>query len=271
MPEKIALRVAPAIGWLSMIILPVRLLAERLSLTMTRSFQSSPGMAGKHDFMTMVNEGQQAGILTSNEHHVMTRIIGMQNTPVTDVMIPRTDMIALPDNIDFDEAVQAILRYDFQRIPLFKQSIDNIVGILYAKDLLSGWLNPVLRRSPRALARPPVFVPSHITLKQLSHELGERKRHLAIVLDEYGGTAGMITHNDVLRSIFHIPDPDIGSDVGITGLTEGGWEVDAKLAWKKVCRLLELPDQPVPFRTLNGFLLDHFGRVPAAGEYMVIS
>ena len=269
-PEQIGLRVAPMIRWLTVVMRPVRWIAEKVSGSSIETLRRTAVARGSADFLSLADEGRQAGILSSSEHHILTRILEMKTIPVTDVMVPRTEMIALPDTIEFDAAVQAIRHYNFRRVPLFHESLDNIVGILYAKDLLGGWLNPVLKRSPRMLARSPVFVPSHITLKQLSLELVKRKRHLAIVLDEYGGTAGMITHDDILNTVFHLTGPGRKQDLLIRKMQGGGWRADARIGWSRICRLIGMSACESTFRTLNGFLMDHFGRIPATGETMTL-
>lgn len=265
-PETLAVSAARPIRWFSVLIYPLRILLERLSDLVMPIHDDPCGRRNRMDFLTLMNASRREKILDETEHTVMTRILQMEDICITDIMVPRTDIMALPDTIDFDDAVQTLLAYDLRRVPLYHENLDNIVGILYAKDLLGGWLNPVLRRSPKALARTPFYVPGFISLKQLSHELSQQKCHLAIVLDEYGGTAGLVTHDDILRTIF-APGrrDDVHANI-LDVLPEGGWIVEARITWNVLRRMLfEIPEN-LPFRTLNGFLLDRFGCVPEPGD-----
>lgn len=264
-PERIALVAARPIRWLSQLIYPVRIVLEWLSDAITR--RSDENAAGKRriDFLTLINESRRAEIINESEHSMLTQIMQLNSVSIHDVMIPRTDIIALPDTLDFDEAVEAMLKTDFRRVPIYHESLDNIVGILYAKDLLGGWLNPVLRRAPKTMARNPFYVPGFINLKKLSAELRENRCHLAIVLDEYGGTAGLVTHDDILRAIF-ARSGDLSKNVKVINTFETGWDVDSRITWEDLTHLMKLAPKKHEFRTLNGSLLDRFGRVPDPGE-----
>lgn len=271
MPEKIGLLVAPSIKILSLAVSPVRIMVETFSGTLAQKLRISRTSPIKTDFFTLVDEGLQAGVLTRAEQQFMTRILEMNSVEVSDVMVPRTEMVALPDSITFDQAVDAVLKHGYKRIPLYNTSIDNVTGIIYALDLLGGKLNPALRRSPKSLSHPPVFVPSHINLKQLAREFAERKRHLAIVLDEYGGTAGMVTHDDLLLAVFGSSDQSDGDRWVLKTVPGGGLRIDARITWPGLCRLIGVCERDVSFRTLNGFLMDYFGRVPTPGKTMILS
>jgi putative hemolysin len=270
-PEKIGLFVTPPIKILSLAVSPVRILIEKFSGTLAQKLRISRTSPIKTDFFTLVDEGRQAGVLTRTEQQFMTRILEMNSVQISDVMIPRTEMVALPDTITFDQAIDAFLKHGFKRIPLYNTSIDNVTGIIYALDLLGGKLNPALRRSPKSLSQPPVFVPSHISLKQLSREFTERKRHLAIVLDEYGGTAGMVTHDDLLLAVFGSSDQNDSEKWVLKKTPGGGLRIDARITWQILCGLIGMCVRDVPFRTLNGFLMDYFGCVPAPGMTMILS
>ncbi|MCD4653811.1 hemolysin family protein, partial [bacterium] len=270
-PERIALLAARPIRLFSKLIFPLQIVLEKLSNSVTCKYDLKKIRKGRIDFLTLVDESRRANILNESEYSVLTHILRMDSVVIQDVMVPRTDIIALPDTVSFNEAVKAMLTYDLRRIPLYSGNLDNIVGILYAKDLLGGWLNPVLRRPPGKLARNPFYVPRFISLKQLSHELSQHKCHLAIVLDEYGGTAGLVTHDDILRMIFA---PGAREEVNaniVETLPDGGWVVEARITWDVLEKLLNVAPAKHPFRTLNGYLLDCFGRIPDPGEIIEVS
>jgi putative hemolysin len=270
-PEKFGLMVARPIQFLMIAMLPFRYVADKLSVSLTDKLRPRSNEPITTDFAALVNEGRKTEVLTDMEHNVMKRILKMGDIQVMDVMVPRTEIMALPESVSFEHAVEAVVQSNYKRIPLYRHSLDNITGILYAKDLLGGKVNPVLKRAPKAIARPPVFVPGHITLKHLSSEFANRKRHMAIVLDEYGGTAGMVTHDDLLKTIFGISGDDSGDIFVMEKHPNGEICVDARIDLSELSELTFVDLSHTPFRTLNGFLLDSFGRIPDAGESMLLT
>lgn len=270
-PEKFGLLAATPIRLLIKGLFPARFIADKLSVSLSDKLKPQATKTGASDFLTLVDEGRKADVLTETEYDFMTRILEIGETQVTDVMVPRTEIIALPDSIDFDHAVDAVVYYNFKRIPLYGDTRDNITGILYAKDLLGGKMNPVLKRPPKVLARSPLFVPGHITLKQLSHEFTDKKRHMAIVLDEYGGTAGMITHDDLLQSMFGITDANDKDGFVLERLSNGEILIDARVDLPKLAEIIATALNNSSSRTLNGYLLDYFGRIPEPGESMIVT
>ena len=264
-PEPFALFASRPIWLVMRLIFPVRIFLEKLSDAVTRRKDGNEVGRSRVDFLTLVDESRRGDIIDESEHSVLTRILQMDSVNIRDVMIPRTDIIAMPDTISFDEAVKSMLAHDFRRMPIYHESLDNIVGILYAKDLLGGWVNPVLQRQPKFMARPPFYVPGFVNLKQLSAELAQQKRHLAIVLDEYGGTAGLVTHDDILSTVFS-PEKDRRVGANVLKSVDDGWDVEARITWDVLKELLQAKPASCEFRTLNGYLLDRFGKVPEPGE-----
>jgi putative hemolysin len=148
----------------------------------------------------IVERGGETGVLEAEEEQMISAVIELGERRVHEVMVPRTDMTALPVTATIDEAIDTFIREGHSRIPVYKKAIDEIVGVLYAKDLLpflKGGQKPDLRK----LLRAPLFVPESMSIDDLLHKLQGRKVHLAIVLDEYGGTAGMVTIEDLLEEI----------------------------------------------------------------------
>ena len=150
----------------------------------------------------IIEQGGEQGILEAEEEQMIHAVIELGDQRVHEVMVPRTSMSSLSSAATFDDAIDAVIDQGHSRIPVYEQTIDEIIGILYAKDLL-----PFLkagapeRPSLRSLLRTPVFVPESMSVDDLLHELQRRKVHLAIVLDEYGGTAGLVTIEDLIEEI----------------------------------------------------------------------
>ena len=272
-PERYALWVARPLQLFAILILPLRIILEKITQWTTEfgKKDKKDQSLGKTDFLNLVSESVRAGILTDKERDVVVRILDMEDVMLNQVMVPRTEMVVLPVDISYQEAVAAFLHHDFRRIPLYRGTPDYIVGILYAKDLLAGWVNPSLRKSPKALARTPYFVPNCISLKQLYAELKQKQLHIAIVLDEYGGTAGLITHDDTLSALL-LPVAQTGQipEDQFKALDNNSYKINARISLKRLNLLIPLYLESEDFRTLNGFLLDRFGQVPEPGDILYL-
>jgi putative hemolysin len=150
----------------------------------------------------IIEQGGEQGILEAEEEQMIHAVIELGDQRVHEVMVPRIAMVTLKASATFEEAIDTVIEEGHSRIPVYEESIDEIVGIFYAKDLLTFVKEGAPERPPlRSLLRPPVFVPESMTVDDLLHELQRRKVHLAIVLDEYGGTAGVVTIEDLLEDI----------------------------------------------------------------------
>ena len=149
----------------------------------------------------IVERGGEEGVLEAEEEQMISAVIELGERRVHEVMVPRTDMTALPVTAGLDEVIDTIIGEGHSRIPVFEKTIDKVVGILYAKDLLPFLKGEDRQPDLRTLLRTPLFVPESMSIDDLLHKLQGRKVHLAIVLDEYGGTAGMVTIEDLLEEI----------------------------------------------------------------------
>jgi putative hemolysin len=187
------------------------------------------------------------------------------------VMVPRVSIAGLPVGATIEEAVDAIVNDGHSRIPVYEDSIDAIVGILYAKDLLP-YLKPDAAERPslRTLLRPPVLVPESMTIDDLLHELQRRKVHLAIVLDEYGGTAGLVTIEDLLEEIVgEIQDEYDVEEPMVVRLSDHEARVDGRADIDELQELfdvtLDLEDEE-EYDTVGGLIYHRVGGVPSPGD-----
>ncbi len=239
----------------------VELLMDRL-FPGSRDF-SSGGPAFQEQFLNVVDEAVQGKILNPLEQEVIERIFRMEQQTVSQIMTPRIQIFGLPESISSDDASQALFERDFRRVPLYRGSLDSITGVLYAKDLLAARFGLTLQRIPKQLAQDPHFVPATLSVRQLYQDLKSNRIHLAIVLDEYGGTSGLVTLDDILRAVFK----PVTLSVNPTVPSRDDQAV-IRVAWDIEKDDLERMGIPIDadFRTLNGFLIDHFGHVPHPGE-----
>ncbi len=187
-----------------------------------------------------------------------------------DVMTHRTEIEAVPVEEDIDEALKIAIEEGFSRIPVYEDTLDNVVGVLYAKDLLmligKGSGAP---RTIRALMRPALYVPESTRCRDLFRQFQQKKVQIAIVVDEYGGTSGMVTMEDLLESIVgEIQDEYDEEEETITQVSDSVYHIDGSAALEDVQRLLPLEVPPdADYDTLSGLLTDALGRIPAPGEH----
>lgn len=208
---------------------------------------------------------------TKDEQKILEGIVTFGNTETVQIMKPRTDVFALSDDESYEEVLKKILKNGYSRNPVYSESIDNIVGVLYSKDLLAHlnkknfkWQN---------LVREPFFVPENKKLDDLLSEFQEKKNHLAIVVDEYGGTSGIVTLEDVIEEIVgDINDEFDDDDLSYSKLDENNYIFDGKITIKDFCRVLDDEDEEIfeeekgESETLAGFILEVSGKFPKKGE-----
>src|SRR3954454_3197011 len=219
----------------------------------------------------LVERGGQQGILEAEEEQMIHAVIELGDQRIHEVMVPRIAMVTLPVTATMEQAIDVVIEQGHSRIPVYEDTIDEIVGILYAKDPLP-FLKPSVgdRPSLRAILRTPVFVPESMSVDDLLHEFQRRKVHIAIVLDEYGGTAGLVTIEDLLEEIVgEIQDEYDEEEPLVERIDEDRARVDGRAS---VEDLLELWDIKVPleddseYDTVGGLVYHRIGVVPTAGH-----
>ena len=219
----------------------------------------------------IVERGGEQGVLEAEEEQMINAVIELGTRRVHEVMVPRTAMVTLPHDAMIGDVVDSIMEEGHSRIPVYEETVDEIIGIIYAKDLLP-FLKAGAPEPPplRSLLRTPVLVPESMTVDDLLHELQRRKVHIAIVLDEYGGTAGLVTIEDLLEEIVgEIQDEYDVEEPMIERLSEDEVRVDGRAA---VDDLGELFDTEVPlededeYDTVGGLIYHRIGGVPKPGD-----
>jgi CBS domain containing-hemolysin-like protein len=182
-------------------------------------------------------------------------------------MTPRIDMVAIEAKEPVEAGLRAIVDRGFSRIPVYDENIDNVVGVVHAKDILRDMAAGRKPASLREIARPPYFVPEGKRIDDLLTELREHKVHLAIVVDEYGGTAGLVTIEDVLEEIVgEIQDEYDREEASMQRLNEQEAIVDARVTLDDLNELLDLKIESEDVDTVGGFVYHQLGRMPAPGD-----
>ncbi|MEZ4809577.1 MAG: gliding motility-associated protein GldE [Allomuricauda sp.] len=232
---------------------------------------------GKQKSNLSVNHLSQAlelaseGDTTKEEQKILEGIVTFGNTDTKQVMRPRIDIFALNEKMKFPEVIQEIKKHGYSRIPVFAENMDNVLGVLYVKDLL-----PYLDRKSfnwMSLIREPYFVPENKKLDDLLLEFQEKKKHLAIVVDEYGGTSGIVTLEDIIEEIVgDISDEFDDEDLVFSKLDDHNYVFDGKTALKDFYRVVKIGDEgdfeekKGESETIAGFVLEISGSFPKRGE-----
>jgi magnesium and cobalt transporter len=217
-----------------------------------------------HDLM---NEGQAKGFITDEESDMVYGVLDLRDTTVHSIMIPRTGIVSASIDTTLGEVIQLVNDCGHTRIPIFRESVDDIIGILHAKDLLKLWGKDPQMPLPPDILRKPYFVPPAKCVSELLKELKERKSHLAIVTDEYGGTAGIITIEDILEEIVgEIQDEHDREPPFLTRLDEKSILVDARLEIEKLEEHFGITLPRDSYESVGGFIIHLLGRIPKIGE-----
>lgn len=211
------------------------------------------------------------GATTKDEQKILEGIVNFGNTETIQIMKPRIDIFALSDEESYEEVLEKILKNGYSRNPVYQENIDNIIGVLYAKDLLAHLDKKNFKW--QELIREPFFVPENRKLDDLLGDFRERKNHLAIVVDEYGGTSGLVTLEDVIEEIVgDINDEFDDDDLSYSKIDANNFIFEGKTTIKDFCRVLDDEDEQIfeeakgESETLAGFLLEISGKFPKKGE-----
>jgi CBS domain containing-hemolysin-like protein len=253
---------------------PLIKLLTGVTAGITRAFGanvSNEAQITAEELRLIIERGGEQGVLEAEEEQMINSIIELGERRLHEVMIPRIAIIALPASATLEEAIDKVVDEGHSRIPVYEDSIDEVVGILYAKDLL-----PILKSSAgprpavRSLLRPPVFVPESMTIDDLLHEFQRRKVHIAIVLDEYGGTAGLLTIEDLLEEIVgEIQDEYDTEEPMVVRLSDDEARVDGRADVDDLAELfdtnLDLEDAD-EYDTVGGLVYHRIGGVPSPGD-----
>jgi CBS domain containing-hemolysin-like protein len=209
---------------------------------------------------------EQPGMTERDERKLLQSIVEFGDTLVREVMTPRPDIVAISENATLDELRALFREQEYSRIPIYKENLDNILGVVFVKDLIlmtGGADKPGLH----SLLRPATFVPETKRVSELLREFQKKQAQLSIVVDEYGGTAGLVTLEDLLEEIVgEIRDEYDVETEPVVDEGNGSFVFSAKVSFDEVRDRLHVGIEPEGFETVGGYVLTRVGRVPAAGE-----
>ncbi|MEY3684032.1 MAG: hypothetical protein RIS62_742 [Chloroflexota bacterium] len=276
-PDRIALVVSGPISLFAKVVSPLVAVLVALTKLISKPFGIDPTRTPElsaAEIRLIVEQGSQQGVLEAEEEQMISAVMSLSDSKLHEVMVPRIDIVAIDQDATFDEAVALVLTEGHSRTPLYKESVDHIVGILYAKDLLriiaAGGPRPRLRD----IMRPALFVPESQAVDDLLNELQRRRVHMAIVLDEYGGTAGLVTIEDLLEEIVgEIQDEFDEEEPMKVIVREGEAILDGRADIDEMGELvdpaIELEDDE-EYDTVGGFVYHRIGRVPVVGDTVAV-
>lgn len=221
----------------------------------------------EEELKLLVTVGEEEGVLEEEETEMIHSIFEFADTPVREVMVPRIDMVTLESSNTVDEAVDLALQGGFSRIPVFEETIDNIVGILYTKDMLKQLREENNALPIRNLLRPAYFVPETKKLDDLLREIRQRRTHLAIVIDEYGSVAGLVTIEDLMEEIVgDIRDEYDQEENLFEQISANEYIVDAKMSIDEFDELMDTNLENEDYDTLGGFLYAQLDKIPVVDD-----
>lgn len=250
---------------------PVRLLSELALRLAQRWFppvvRGPLDELGDDSFLAVAGSPLEADSIHFEEHDLLGSVIDFGRTVVREVMVPRPDMATLPGSLTLAEAVPLVQAEGYSRFPVTGESIDDVIGVLYAKDVANAALGGATHLTVAALARPAWFVPELKTVASLLREMQAAKLHVAVAVDEYGGTAGLISLEDIIEELVgDIEDEFDDARPGLERLADGSVRIEARMLLDEVNDQLDLDLPEGDWDTIGGLVFDHFGTIPTVGD-----
>lgn len=272
--EQVAGAIAPPIRLFMVVLSPLLTVLLWIATPLIRLLGGHDVVAGprytEDEFRTLMDIGEEEGVLEEEETELIQAALAFDDTTVEEILTPRVDIVALPVDSPTEQALKVVAEQGYSRMPVYRENIDNIVGILHAKDLLLA----LSRKEPFAIAswlRPPHFIPQNKPLDELLREMQTQEIQMAIVNDEYGGTAGLVTLEDIVEQIVgDIRDEYDEEPVAIRQVGDREVLVDSRTGIDDLNEALDL-DLPINgYKTVGGLVLNSLGRVAKVGDVVEV-
>ncbi len=271
--DRLARLVVGPIYWLSVLLYPVGRFFTWASTLILRALGLEPRnepLVTEDELRLILAGAERSGAIEEAEEDMIQGVLELGETQVKEIMVPRVEMVAIRADANLRAFLDLVREHRFSRYPVFEENIDHVVGIALVKDLLDyvddGRLDEV---RVGAIAHDPYFVPESMPVWNLLLELRRRKIHMAIVVDEFGGTAGLVTLEDIIEEIVgEIYDETDELEQAIQPLAGGAYLIDAQTPLDDVAEVLDVEFPEGEYETLSGFLYDRFGYIPKEGEVL---
>lgn len=276
-PLGFARFIAIPMYWATVLLYPAaEFITELIKLSVAKlKFDKSKSAIDHQELIELANLGHERGTIEEDEHGLIHSIVTFRTVLAHEVMTPRVDMVCISADTEFDELIDIINLSGHSRLPLYKNSIDEIIGVIYAKDILPFIKDPSLREklSLEKIARKVMFIPRTKMISDLMQEFQEKKMHIAVVVDEYGGTAGLISLEDIIEEIIgEIQDEYDKEENPVTKVSDNSYIVLGKFSIEELNDLLGLNIVPEneDYETVAGLVLNHAGQIPKEGYSFIV-
>lgn len=271
-PLKFSKFVSIPIYWTGVIIYPIaKVLTDLLKTFSSRiRFDKSKTAILSSELSDLAEMGAEKGTFEEGEHQLIHGLVNFRTIMAREVMTPRVDIVAISSDATYSEVINIITESGHSRLPLYEETIDNIIGIIYAKDLLPFIANKETNEifDLKKICRTSMFIPETKLISDLMHEFQESNMHVGIVVDEYGGTSGLISLEDILEEIVgEIRDEYDQEENEITKISDSSFMVLGKVSIDELNELLEddFSSDSDDYDTVGGFIFNHAGKIPDQG------
>ena len=268
MPETVATAVAPVLSLLMLVFTPLTWLFSQWKRLLNHFVHSSESdTITEGELMTMVSEAENDGELTDRESELIRSAIEFDDVEVEEILTPRVDVVAVADDISLEELAQTFAESGYSRLPVYHGTIDNIIGVVHEKDFYNARLKKATKIDD--LVAPTLYTTGSTQISQLLRTLREQHHHMAVVVDEYGGTEGIITLEDILEELVgEIWDEHDEVTEDFRKQSDGSWLVSGSASVDDLFETLELPeDEDIDSNTVNGLVQEKTCHLPKVGDH----
>lgn len=266
---RVGLAVAPTVVRLERVVGPLLAPFFRLEHYLARAAGEEGTTHEERELREITSIGQEEGVVEVEEHQLVERAFRLDELSAWDVMIPRVDIFAWRDSLTLEDIVGELEGVQYSRVPVYGESVDDITGILYLRDAFQSYIEGKGAATLKEISRDPFFVPGSLSLTRLLKDFQARRIHLGIVADEFGGTDGLVTLEDLLEELVgEIEDETDLPEEALVHISETEVIADGGLDLRDINATLKLSLPQLEHRSLNGFIIEELGYVPETGETM---
>lgn len=269
--EKISVRLSGFIEFVTNLLTPIsfvlNIITDFLVKLLGGEVDKKKPFITQEELKTIVNVSYKEGVLEGEEKDMIYNVFDFSDSQVNDVMVSRTEIVAIDVDLPYEEIIKIINKEQYSRIPVYENTIDNIIGILYVKDLLFMDVNKESPFDLRKYIRQPYFTPEYKSIKELFKEMRTNRNHMVVIIDEYGGTEGIVTIEDVVEEIVGDIEDEYDKKIKeIEVIKEDEYLVNGNVRIDTINELIGTHIESEDFDTIAGFVIGIIDRLPEAGE-----
>ena len=269
--EKISLRLSGFVEFVIIIVTPISFVLTIITSFMVKilggKVDKNKPFITQEELKTMVNVSYKEGVLEGEEKDMIYNVFDFSDSEVNDVMVPRTEIVAIEVDLPYEEIIDIINKEQYSRIPVYENTIDNIIGALYVKDLLFLDSNKEAHFDLRKYMRQPYFTPEFKSIKELFKEMRTNRTHMVVIIDEYGGTEGIVTIEDVVEEIVGDIEDEYDKDIiKMEVIKEDEYLVNGNVRIDAINDLIGTHIESEDYDTIAGFVIGIIDRLPELGE-----